>query len=89
MESQCILGPASKSTLGLPAAARADAWRRALATWWQAMQTRRARQRTATLLSELNEHLLHDIGAPPWALSESKTLRAMARNRRKYWLCAP
>jgi len=86
MESQCILNtaPASPPASGL--AVRVGAWREACAAWWLGIQARRACHRTASLLSDLDEHILRDIGAPAWALRESEALRQIEHNRRNQWL---
>ncbi|MBO1112437.1 hypothetical protein [Bordetella petrii] len=86
MESQYILNaaPACPPAGGL--AARARAWREACAAWWLGIQTRRACHRTATQLSDLDDHILRDIGAPAWALRESEALRQIEHNRRNQWL---
>jgi len=93
MQSQWTLDPA-------PAAARpaclappsprginlAAAVRDACAAWWQALLTRRAGRQAAVALSDLDDHLLRDVGAPGWLLQETQVLREIEQNRLAHWL---
>ena len=86
MESQPLLNAntvplfSGQTTTGLAA------WRRACLAWWQSIQAQRACRRTATLLKDLDQHMLDDIGAPAWALRESEIQRQIEESRRKRWL---
>ena len=85
MESQCTLNPllACAPDRPIPLGRRIrDAW----AAWWQAFLTHRAHKQTLVALSELDEHVLRDIGAPGWALRESEALRQIEHNRHTHWL---
>jgi len=86
MESQYILNAVPACPPGEGAAIQAGAWRQGWLARWQAFLTSRARRRTATLLSELDEHILRDIGAPEWALRDSELLRQTEHDRRAHWL---
>jgi len=83
MESQWTLDPVPGGA-GNPL--HASPWRAAWTAWRQAVQARRAGQRTATALHELDEHVLRDIGAPDWLLLETEARRQLALQRQAHWL---
>ncbi|MBV7486720.1 hypothetical protein [Bordetella sp. BOR01] len=85
MESQWTL---SSSPAARPASAAATriGVRQVWAAWWHAVLARRACQRTATILKDLDEHVLRDIGAPGWALRDREALCQMQHNRQAHWL---
>ncbi|GAB1575169.1 hypothetical protein [Bordetella petrii] len=83
MESQWTLDPVSG---GAANPLHASPWRAAWTAWRQAAQARRAGQRTATALHELDEHVLRDIGAPDWLLLETAVRRELELQRQSHWL---
>ncbi|MGY6271960.1 isoleucyl-tRNA synthetase [Achromobacter denitrificans] len=52
-----------------------------LARAWSAYRLRRNKARLRKLARELDEHMLRDVGAPDWLVSEACVNRELARLR--------